>query len=192
MFSHHWLYQKNPNFVIKDKNIPIPHNIVLHHNTHTILEWAIDKFDFNEKDKDGNTALHVTCCQNENKDAPMPYYWIFDESLSRTPKKNKFRIDINAINNDGQTVLHYAANKKDFGTVKNLIVLGADVNSQDDLGRTPLMLALENKCEGAVRCLLKNHADQTIKDSNGNTCKVYIQYDESASDYLSILHEYKK
>ena len=142
-------------------------------------------------DNDGRTILH-----NMVQKHPENFYTFVKEIISvlktKDSKGKTVSYLLNAKDKDGQTVLHYAANKKDFGTVKNLIDLGADVNSQDDLGRTPLMLALENKCEGAVRCLLKNHADQTIKDSNGNTCKVYIQCDESASDYLSILHEYKK
>ncbi len=53
--------------------------------------------------------------------------------------------DVNAIDQNGRTSLHSAANDGNAGLAKLLIAHGADVNAKDNEGMTPLhTVALRN------------------------------------------------
>ena len=60
---------------------------------------------------------------------------------------------------DGNTVLHWAANKGLTDTVNTLITNGADVNQRNDLGETALRLAVLNSHIDTVNTLITNGAD---------------------------------
>ena len=71
----------------------------------------------------------------------------------------KERVDVNAVEGDGATVLHWAVYLDDTDTTTLLIQGGADVNTSNDYGVTPLGLASRNGNAHILRQLLKAGAD---------------------------------
>ena len=65
------------------------------------------------------------------------------------------RVDVNAIQADGATALHWAVYWDDLEAANLLIRARAAVNAADDLGVTPLSLACANGNAGIVEALLK-------------------------------------
>src|SRR4051812_33282699 len=56
----------------------------------------------------------------------------------------KQKADVNAVQPDGATALHWVAHWDDVGTAELLLKNGANVNAANDAGVTPLALACEN------------------------------------------------
>ena len=78
---------------------------------------------------------------------------------------------ITAKNQDGKTLLHYAA-KASFKIVKYLITRGANINAQDNSGNTPLHHALDEgvmMIPSIIHCLIEFGADVNIKNNVGQT-----------------------
>ena len=71
----------------------------------------------------------------------------------------KERVDVNVVEGDGATVLHWAVYLDDTDTTTLLIQGGADVNTSNDYGVTPLGLASRNGNAQILRQLLKAGAD---------------------------------
>src|SRR5262245_38860685 len=65
-------------------------------------------------------------------------------SLTTVRALLKQKIDINAVQGDGATALHWAAYRDDVETADLLIRAGANVNKANDISVTPLMLAATN------------------------------------------------
>src|SRR5688572_350312 len=59
--------------------------------------------------------------------------------------------NINAVDEDRATALHWAAYRDDRESAELLIRAGANVNAANDLGVTPLWLASQNKNAELVR-----------------------------------------
>ncbi|MDD2717542.1 MAG: ankyrin repeat domain-containing protein, partial [Candidatus Wallbacteria bacterium] len=71
-------------------------------------------------------------------------------------------------NEDGFTMLMYAAKWSYPDVIKILIQRGARINDQSKNGSTALMVACEAKSVDAVNTLLESGADPNIRDQNGN------------------------
>jgi ankyrin repeat protein len=79
-------------------------------------------------------------------------------------------VDVNAKDDFGQTVLHYAASKGDLEIIKRLIATGADINAEEnELGYTPLHIALVMSKEEAALELINAGADIVRADRRGQT-----------------------
>ncbi len=78
-------------------------------------------------------------------------------------------IDINAVDEDGNTALMLAAffAKKDI--VRALLDAGADVNVKNKKGNTALIIAAWHGRVNMVEALLAKGADVSVKDKYGNT-----------------------
>jgi ankyrin repeat protein len=118
--------------------------------------------DVNTKDsRYGLTPLHLAAWNNNAK--------IVKELL-------KHGAQVNAVNTEGRTSLHYA-----FGHIDNnieiiqiLLEYGAHINAQDKDGNTPLHLAVLYGSLEAVEILIKNNADVTIKNNDQKKADDYI------------------
>lgn len=77
--------------------------------------------------------------------------------------------DVNAVNNKGKTVLHYASRNDQPEIVSLLLENGASVNVVDKLGRTPLYFAVSRDSEKPVELLVKNKANVNIAEKHGKT-----------------------
>ena len=78
-------------------------------------------------------------------------------------------IDVNAVQPDGATALHWAAYRDDAETAALLLGAGAAAGAANDLGVTPLYLACENGNAALVRALLAAGADARAALPSGET-----------------------
>lgn len=78
-------------------------------------------------------------------------------------------IDINAVDNNGLTVLMIAASKGDRTVVKVLLDAGASVDTVDSSGNTALMLAIKVGSDQTVNFILEKDDNIDIKNNSGNT-----------------------
>jgi uncharacterized protein len=79
------------------------------------------------------------------------------------------RVDVNAVQGDGVSALHWAVHVDDRAIVQTLLGAGARVNVADDTGVTPLYLACLNRSADIVALLLKSAADPNAALLNGET-----------------------
>ena len=86
-------------------------------------------FDINQRDCNGNTALHVYCTAH------------MAQSIDFAARLLHHGVDVNARNNAGRTALHYAACDGNYQLTELLLNAGADVDAQDTKGWTALNLA---------------------------------------------------
>src|SRR5262245_60644898 len=81
----------------------------------------------------------------------------------------KVHVDVNAIQGDGSTALHWAVHYDDLTTVDLLLRAGSRANVANDLGVTPLYLACTNRNTAMVEKLLHAEADPNATLINGET-----------------------
>jgi ankyrin repeat protein len=82
----------------------------------------------------------------------------------------KERIDVNALQPDGTTALHWAAYRDDAATVETLLRAGAKPNAVTDTGVTPLWLACSTNASAAVvRSLVDAGANPNLAPNTGET-----------------------
>lgn len=72
-------------------------------------------------------------------------------------------------NGDGMTALHWAAQKNDIETAKQLLKAGADAKATNRYGITPLWLACQNANSALVEMLLEAGADPNTHQRGGDT-----------------------
>ncbi|XXG55403.1 hypothetical protein AAC387_Pa03g3082 [Persea americana] len=75
--------------------------------------------------------------------------------------------DIDAVDKDGATPLHYAVQVGAIQTVKLLIKYKVDVNVADNEGWTPLHVAVQSRSRDIAKVLLVNGADRTRRNKDG-------------------------
>jgi len=98
----------------------------------TLINFLLEnKTDPNLRDKSDDTALHILLDKIDLNGIENGYANIIDKCLLKG-------YDINAVNKDGETLLHIAASRGRLNAVKYLLTRGADINAKDTLGRTPL------------------------------------------------------
>lgn len=77
--------------------------------------------------------------------------------------------DVNAVQVDGMSALHWAVHFNDLETCRRLITLGADVNRKNVYDVTPLSIACTNGQAEIVHLLLESGADPTASLRGGET-----------------------
>jgi uncharacterized protein len=78
-------------------------------------------------------------------------------------------LDINLVNEIGESLLHAAAARNNLQAAKELIRRGININLQDIEGQTPLHYAVAHQNNDLIQYLLINGADLSIQDKYGNT-----------------------
>ena len=83
-------------------------------------------------------------------------------------------IDVNAVDADGRTPLHYAAERRDAQLASFFIALGADPNALDNEGQSPLGICIENGDPTVAQVLTAGGANihQQIPAASNSTAAV--------------------
>ncbi len=84
--------------------------------------------------------------------------------------------DVNARYKNGNTLLHYAANRGYLDVAALLLKKGADINARDKDGRTPLHEAMAYRRYDVARFLVENGADMSMKNKDGETPLISIVF----------------
>nr|XP_033811015.1 NF-kappa-B inhibitor beta [Geotrypetes seraphini] len=120
------------------------------------------------QEKNGNTALHVACKEEQYTCAQTLLYSTDFHPCAQNIHDIKKQVDI--TNYDSYTALHVAIVRKDLQMVKLLLASGANVNKQElSCGRSPLHLAVESQVPEVVKCLLQAGADTSARMYAGYT-----------------------
>ncbi len=168
----------------------------------TALRWAVRNLDMTsierllEAGADPDTVV---------EDGPIVFYAL--QSIASFPGSSRFRTEslrflnlfhkyganFKAKDNTKRTLLHVAAQRKEFAAVEMLLAEGLDPNAIDDTGQSPLhkalefprgTLSLENTA--IVRSLLKKGSQLDSVDHRGNT-PLHIAAAEINFDALDLL-----
>jgi len=112
--------------------------------------------DVDERDRDGRTALHHACIQN---DRPL-----VDLLLA-------FNAQVASADSAGWTPLHFAARNHQVDIAGALLESGAPVDAADSHGSTPLFRAVfESRGRGdMIEFLLRAGADRDRKNNHGTS-----------------------
>ncbi|EAX89618.1 hypothetical protein TVAG_256980 [Trichomonas vaginalis G3] len=113
--------------------------------------------DINEKDDDGETALHFAALNNNREIAELLI---------------SHGININEKDNNGQNALHIAALNNSKKTAKLLISHGININEKDD-GKTALHYSALNNSKETAELLISHGININEKDNNGKTALHY-------------------
>ena len=84
-------------------------------------------------------------------------------------------MDVNTLDESGQTALHFAADRGHFNCVSSLLQLGANVNASDVDGITVLQSAVIGGYVEIARILLQAGANPDQTDSDGDTPRNCIE-----------------
>ncbi len=93
--------------------------------------------------------------------------------------------DINALDNEGKTVLMKAIENRNDELVRSIVSQGASLNIQNNAGQTALILAAQNGLLPLVAFLIENGADTRIQDKNEKTFVAYL--DPSIRPLIGVL-----
>lgn len=159
--------------IFTDNNSPKGSIEVKTTNSSTVKEKPVER----TADKESVLKL-MTILSSEEKNNKA-----FESAFNIIKKEN---LDIDTTDNDGKTVLMYAAFYDDFEIIESIIKKGADINKTDNEGRTALHWAAYYGKEEAVNALLKNGADKNIKDKLSNTALELAEF-EGYENIINVL-----
>lgn len=83
-------------------------------------------------------------------------------------------MDVNMLNEDGETLLHVAAHAGQTKAVELLLSQGANVNAKDNDQFTPALLAAQQNNTHVVLLLITHRAELWHSDNKGNTVLTWI------------------
>ncbi len=130
-----WLQTKKIQFVKEYPNLPFFHNIMICYRHIDIYNWALANYDINERDDNGNTALHISCDQSTEHNLMVGCRWLCEVA----------KCNVNITNNMGETALHLAATSAFSNCLKMLLRHNADTTIINADGATAYDKLLVNK-----------------------------------------------
>ncbi|KAG9410813.1 hypothetical protein AC1031_018835 [Aphanomyces cochlioides] len=161
--------------------------------------------DVNVRDAEGRTPLHLAIASNHSAFVTFLLEMGADPSakdaLSRTPlhfsmecklglemvsSLRKFKVDLNATDERGDTALHWAAMAGRQKLVNHLVNLGADTSIQNTDWETPAQLAAANGHEGCVAIFNRKGMSNAAVVSQTTPPEAYIAMMDGSVDALAI------
>lgn len=115
--------------------------------------------DVNKRDSEGLTPIMKTLSKDEKNESTL-------KEVYNLLKKD---VDFNVTDNDGKTILMYAAFYDDKEIINDMVKKGANINAKDKEGRTALHWASFYGKLDSVKELLALKANTNIKDKYGLT-----------------------
>ena len=134
--------------------------------------------DYNVRDQTGRTALHAACSWQECLSGYGYKHWYPKATLPAITLLD-LGVDVDAIDEDGRTALHYLLGNDNFATDLTLLFLErAEVQllllRRDNNGFSPFHIALRHFRIKACDFLLTNGADLFDRDRHGRTSLHYL------------------
>lgn len=96
-------------------------------------------------------------------------------------------VDLSELDDDGLSLLHWAADRGSADVLTVLMSHGANVNAKDADGQTPLHYAVSCGHLECIRVLLNHGADVNIKDNDGIDVLSLAQDDSVKNMLISLL-----
>jgi ankyrin repeat protein len=124
----------------------------------------------NAEDDDEDTPLSFASLFNHRH----PEVAVYLEELGAINNPSFIRrvdkcTDVNAKNEEGETLLHEAASEGYYNAAKRLIQKGSNVNARDADGGTPLHASIWRCNPHLIKLLIESRADVDAKDDGGET-----------------------
>ncbi len=142
------------------------------------VKWLVEKgAKLQAKDNHGETALDWTS-NNEVKKWLREHVAINNDNMFKAAHDQNWTLvkklvekgaDLQAKDNSGRTVLHFAAMSGDLDTVKWLVEKGADLQAKDNEGLTVLHWAANYGRLDTIKWLVEKGADVNARTNLGST-----------------------
>lgn len=137
----------------------------------------VDKIEpgFSEENKTTEGWIRVSAFRNDDLELSSADKSLFDYVKEGNMEKVKTILStsiksvLNSADDDGMTVLHWAADRGSKEILETLLAHGADVNVTDSENQTPLHYAASCGHLDCVKVLLQHGANAKIQDNEGNT-----------------------
>lgn len=114
--------------------------------------------DANQPGQKGMNALHVACNNNQIE-------------IVKLLKELNVTLDISAVDEAGNSPLHYAASNGSLRCTEFLLNNGANINATNSKMATPIMMSVLFAQENMVEILMNNkECDINHQDCKGETC----------------------
>ncbi|ETW04734.1 hypothetical protein H310_03883 [Aphanomyces invadans] len=165
-----------------------------------VLQQGDPAWDVNVRDAEGRSPLHLAIAYNHSTfvtyllemgatpDArdglsrtPLHYAVECKVGLEMVSSLRKFKVDLNAADERGDTALHWAAHSGHQKLVNHLVNLGADTTLQNTDWETPAQLAAANGHEGCVAIFARSSKKHPIPSHAASP---------SVSSYVSMGYTY--
>jgi uncharacterized protein len=131
-------------------------------NTIEVYHYLVDDLKLKPTvvSNDGETVLH-NLARKSNQTEIINYFL------------NK-GIDVNKVDNDGNTALMNAASGRDTESLELLLPKVKDINTQNTKGESALSIAIQSGTPKAVELLLNKKANINVLDKDGNNLGFYL------------------
>lgn len=136
----------------------------------------------NKKDLDGMTPIMRVLSDDDKS----------DKTLKDVYNMLKKDVDFTVTDNDGKTLLMYAAFYGNKDIILDIVKKGADINALDDEGRTALHWASFYGKEDAVKELISLNANLRIKDKHGLSALDLANFEDHPDVYNDIKDALKR
>lgn len=136
----------------------------------------------NKKDLDGMTPIMRVLSDDDKS----------DKTLKDVYNMLKKDVDFTVTDNDGKTLLMYAAFYGNKDIILDIVKKGADINALDNEGRTALHWASFYGKEDVVKELISLNANLRIKDKHGLSALDLANFEDHPDVYNDIKDALKR